>query len=102
MSVWYRADPEMRRITLTLHVQPNARANAIAGLHGDALKVKVAAPALDNKANTALLSYLREVLGLRPPQISLESGAHGRRKFVQISDADAALVARIAALARRA
>ena len=42
---WYRYDPELRRATLTLHIQPNARASAVAGRYGDALKVKVAAPA---------------------------------------------------------
>ncbi|MGQ0750558.1 MAG: DUF167 domain-containing protein [Betaproteobacteria bacterium] len=42
MSLWYRVEPSARRITLTLHVQPNARATALAGLHGDALKVRIA------------------------------------------------------------
>ncbi|MDH3286444.1 MAG: DUF167 family protein [Betaproteobacteria bacterium] len=48
---WRHYDPERRRLILTMHVQPGARNNQLVGLHGDALKVKIAAPATDNKAN---------------------------------------------------
>jgi uncharacterized protein (TIGR00251 family) len=95
MSPWYRVDPHARRITLTVHVQPDARATAVAGLHGDALKVRVAAPATDNRANAALLAHLQAVLGLPAARIRLRSGVRGRRKLVQIEDVDDVLLARL-------
>ena len=99
MSGWHRFDRATGRVTLTVHVQPNASASAIAGLHGDALKIRIAAPAADHKANQALVDFLRRVLRLRVSQISIRHGAHGRRKVIEIADADAALLARLGALA---
>jgi len=101
MSAWHRFDPRTGRLTLTIHVQPNASASAVAGLHGDALKIRIAAPAVDHKANQALVDYLQRLLRLRGSQISIRHGAHSRRKIVEIADADVSLLARIGALAER-
>jgi uncharacterized protein (TIGR00251 family) len=68
-----------------LHVQPNARKNEIVGLHGDALKVKIAAPAADNKANTALIAFLSETLGVQKSAIAIRHGATGRRKVIEVA-----------------
>ena len=88
---WCRFDPGAGRITLNVHVQPNARVSAIAGLHGDALKIRIAAPAVDNKANAALIDFLHRFLKLPPSLISIRRGTHGRRKVVEIAHADAAM-----------
>jgi uncharacterized protein (TIGR00251 family) len=101
MSAWHRFDPRTGRVTLTIHVQPNASASAVAGLHGDALKIRIAAPAVDHKANRALIAFLHRVLQLRASQISIRHGAHGRRKIVEIADADVALLARLETIAER-
>lgn len=101
MRDWYRLDPATQRLTLTVHVQPNARANAVAGAHGDALKVRIAAPAVDSKANQALLAFLQSMLGVRAPQISICRGARGRRKVIVIAGPDAALLARLDSLSAR-
>ena len=82
---WLRYDRAGRRLTLTLHIQPNAKNNAVAGPHGDALKVRVAAPAVDNKANAALIEFLGETLGVHRSAITLRHGATGRRKVVEIA-----------------
>ena len=95
MGAWHRFDPEARRLTLTVHVQPNARTSAVAGFHGDALKIRIAAPAVDNKANAALLDFLRDLLKLPAARIGIRHGAHGRRKIIEITDADASLLARL-------
>lgn len=87
----YRYDRATRRLTLNVHVQPNARRSGVVGVHGDALKIRVAAPAVDNKANAALIEFLGEWLGLPARSISIGRGAHGRRKLVQIDDAERAL-----------
>jgi uncharacterized protein len=84
-SAWLRHDAASRRILLSLHVQPNARRNEIAGLHGDALKVKVAAPAVDNRANAALIEFLSETLGVPKSAIAIRRGSRGRRKLVEIT-----------------
>lgn len=87
--VWCRFDPGARRLTLNVHVQPNARVSAFAGLHGDALKIRIAAPAVDDKANAALIDFLHRFLGLPSSLISIRHGARGRRKVVEIAGADA-------------
>lgn len=82
---WRRYDPERRRLILTLHVQPGARNSQLVGLHGDALKVKIAAPAMDNKANAALIEFLSVTLGVQKSVIAIRHGAAGRRKVVEIT-----------------
>jgi uncharacterized protein (TIGR00251 family) len=70
---------------LSLHVQPNARATAFAGVHDGALKIRLAAPAVDDKANTALVAFLSERLGLARSLIAIRRGARGRRKQVELA-----------------
>ena len=82
---WCAYDATRGRIVLTVHVQPNARSSAIAGVHGEALKVRIAAPAVDDKANAALLEFLRVRLELRASQLGIRRGARGRRKQVEIA-----------------
>lgn len=96
--MWHRFDPAARLLTLVIHVQPNARASAVAGLHGDALKVRIAAPPVDDKANAALIDFLHDLLGVPAATIRVRRGAHGRRKIVEIANADAALLARLQGL----
>ena len=98
MIAWHRIDPQRRRVTLNVHVQPNAAVNAGAGRHGDALKIRIAAPAVEDKANRALIAFLQQTLRIRTAQISIRHGARGRRKTVEITEADDALVGRVAAL----
>ena len=83
-STWHNYNPAAGRITVTLHVQPNARKNEIAGLHGDALKIRISAPAVDNKANAALIDFLSETLGVSKSAFAIRHGATGRRKIVEI------------------
>jgi len=80
-------DPQHHRILLNIHLQPGARSNAIAGMHGDALKIRIAAPAVDNKANAALVAFLSEWLGVPASHVSICSGLHSRRKRVAIAGA---------------
>jgi uncharacterized protein (TIGR00251 family) len=92
---WCRFDPGAGRLTLNIHVQPNARVSGFAGLHGDALKVRIAAPAVDDKANAALVDFLHRFLKLPSSLISIRHGARGRRKVVEIAGADASTEERI-------
>ena len=94
---WYRYDPARGCLILTVHVQPNARATAVAGLHGDALKIRIAAPATDNKANAELAEFLSATLGVPKSAIAIRHGATSRRKVVEIA-AGPELAARVAEL----
>lgn len=83
MAAWYRQQGEV--ITLTLHVQPGAKHSNIAGLHGDALKIRLAAPPIEGRANEALLKYLAELFAVPLRQLELKQGAQSRHKVVAIS-----------------
>lgn len=76
--------------TLRLRIVPNAKRDAVAGEHGDALKIKVAAPAVDGKANAALLEFLAGKLSVHPGAITLITGEKSRDKLVEIANLDAA------------
>lgn len=84
-GAWCGYDAKTGRCVLHVHVQPNARSSAVVGPHGDALKIRVAAPPVGNKANTALLDFLCDQLGLQPTRVSIRHGARGRRKRVEIA-----------------
>ena len=84
-SRWFRYDAVTRRLSLTLHVQPNARRSEIAGPHGGALKVRIAAPATDNRANAELVKFLSETLAIQKSAITIRHGASARRKVVDIA-----------------
>ncbi|MHB1301048.1 MAG: DUF167 domain-containing protein [Burkholderiales bacterium] len=81
--MWFRQEGEI--LTLTLHVQPGAKKTEIAGLHGDALKIRLAAPPVEGKANAALLAYLAEKFGVPMRNVALKQGESSRRKVVSIS-----------------
>ena len=95
MSDWYRVAGD-GRITLTLHIQPGAKKTEFAGLHGDALKIRLAAPPVDGKANEALIKFMAERLGLARSDVTLKSGQTSRRKVLEVAGADAALIATLA------
>lgn len=67
---------------LTIHVQPKAARTEFAGLHGGALKFRVAAPPTDGVANEALYQYLAERFGLSKGRVILCAGSASRRKRV--------------------
>jgi hypothetical protein len=75
------------RITLTLHIQPGAKKTEVAGLHGDALKIRLAAPPVDGKANAALIEFVADRLGLAKSAVSFKSGQTSRRKVLEIATA---------------
>lgn len=70
--------------TLAVHVVPNAPTSAVAGWHGDALKVRVHAPATEGRANDELCAFLAAHLGLPRRAVRLRHGASSRRKLLQL------------------
>jgi uncharacterized protein (TIGR00251 family) len=96
VSDWYRVAGD-GRITLTLHIQPGAKKTEFAGLHGDALKIRLAAPPVDGKANEALVKFVAETLGLAKSAVSLKSGQTSRRKVLEVTGTTPAVIAALAA-----
>jgi uncharacterized protein (TIGR00251 family) len=83
MSVaWRREDGDA--LVLSLHVQPGAARTEVSGTHGDALKVRLAAPPVDGKANAALLRHLADAFAVPLRQVTLVRGETSRQKKVRI------------------
>jgi uncharacterized protein (TIGR00251 family) len=72
-------------VRLTLRIIPRCRRSEIAGTHGDALKVRVAAPPVAGAANRALVEFLARRLGVRKNRVLIVSGERSRQKRVHIS-----------------
>ncbi len=80
---WYRLNGEV--LTLTLHVQPGAKRSEIVGLHGEALKIKLAAPPIEGHANEALLKFIAELFAVPLRNVELMQGVQSRHKVVAIT-----------------
>jgi len=81
--------------TIILHVVPRARATAVAGRHGDAIRVRLAAPPVDGAANDELRRFLAERLGVARGRITIVRGATGRRKTITVDGLTAERVERV-------
>jgi uncharacterized protein len=67
----------------------------VAGRHGDAIKIRIAAPPVDGAANDALIRFLALRLGVSQSAISITAGQSGRRKTVSIDGIDTAAAIRL-------
>jgi uncharacterized protein len=71
--------------TLRFHVVPNAKSDTVVGQHGDAIKIKLRAPAVEGKANAALRSFLAGELKIPERAIKIERGHKSRDKLVRFN-----------------
>ena len=78
-------EPGEATVVLRVHVQPGAGRTAVVGRHGNALKVRVAAPPQAGRANDASAALLAEEFGVRAAQVELVGGASSREKRFRIS-----------------
>jgi uncharacterized protein (TIGR00251 family) len=69
---------------LDLYVQPGAKRSEIAGRHGERVKVRLAAPAVEGKANEALVAFLAEYYKVPRRNVRIVAGLKSRRKRVVI------------------
>ena len=67
---------------LTVHLQPKSRHTAIVGVHGEALKIRVAAPPVEGAANDALCAFLAKTFQIPKASVVIKTGKTGRRKQV--------------------
>lgn len=77
-------------IVLTLHIQPGAKKTEVCGLHGEALKIRLAAPPVDGKANEALIEFVARTLGVPKSRVTLVSGHTARAKRLHVAGVGAA------------
>lgn len=71
-------------LSISVRVVPNASRDEIVGLHGGVLKIKLASPAIEGKANKALLNFLAKELGVRSSAITIKSGRQARIKRLHL------------------
>lgn len=72
------------RVRFPVHVQPRASRSEIAGIHGDALKVRLSAPPVDGAANDALIEFLAELFAVGRRSVRILAGDTSRSKVVEI------------------
>jgi uncharacterized protein (TIGR00251 family) len=71
--------------TVTVHVLPRASREGVAGLSGRAIRIRLTAPPLTNRANEALVRFLAGELGLSRADVEIVTGLRGRRKVVRVA-----------------
>jgi len=72
-------------VRVTVRVQPRASVTEIAGMYGDAVRVRLTAPPVDGAANAALVSFLAETFRIPRRAITIVSGASSRTKIVELA-----------------
>tara|TARA_B100001109_G_scaffold255874_1_gene261936 strand:- start:1969 stop:2259 length:291 start_codon:yes stop_codon:yes gene_type:complete len=80
VSQWTDGD-----LILVCHLQPKASKSEFAGLHGDAIKVRIQAPPVDGKANAELIKFLSRQFGVSKRDVEIISGELNRHKRVKIT-----------------
>ena len=75
-------------LIVAVHVQPRAGRTAVVGRHGDALKVRVAAPPVDDRANTATIALVAEMLDVAASGVTVVSGDRSRLKRLRVQGID--------------
>lgn len=87
MSSWYRKTEQGWLIAV--HAQPGAKKSAVAGLHGEVLKIRIAALPVEGKANEALTAFVARVLGVPRRSVSVAKGESSREKLLLVADPSA-------------
>ena len=72
-------------VTFAVKVQPRAKKNAILGELGDAVKISLAAPPVDGRANQACVELFAELLNVPRSAVTIVSGETSRRKVVRVA-----------------
>lgn len=77
--------PRQTCVRLQVQVMPNAKRTGIAGMHGDALKIRLQAQPIEGKANEALVRFVADALDLPKSAVSVSHGLTARRKLLEIA-----------------
>jgi uncharacterized protein (TIGR00251 family) len=79
-----KAHPEQGTVSFTVRVQPRASKNEVAGLMDGALKIRLQAPAVEDRANDALCEFLADLLKRPKSAVRILAGDRGRTKRVEV------------------
>ena len=71
-------------LQVRIHAQPRARCSELAGTHNGALKVKVAAPPVDDAANRAIVDFFAALLDVPKSRVRIAAGLKSREKTLHI------------------
>ena len=80
------ANLQNNSIAFNVYVQPRASRTRVAGMHGNAIKICVTAPPVENKANCAVIRFFADLFGVPKSAVSIKSGRHGRNKKVLVNN----------------
>jgi len=84
LSVELKTHPDRGSVSFAVRVQPRASKNEVAGVMDGALKIRLQAPAVEDRANQALCVFLAELLKRPKSAVRLLSGERSRSKRVEI------------------
>lgn len=79
-----RIQPTADGVRFGVRVQPRATRSGVVGAHGDAIKVRITAPAVEGAANDALVELLATTFGVRVGDVTIVAGAKARSKIVEL------------------
>lgn len=82
MREWIRQDGDA--VVLAVHAQPGAKRTEVAGEHGGALRIRLAAPPVEGKANAELCRFLADAFGVPLRNVTLLRGEASRAKRLRI------------------
>jgi len=71
-------------VILEVHVQPGAKRSGFAGQHGERIKIRLAAPAIENRANEALIEFLAGHYRVPKRSVRIAAGLKSRDKRIVI------------------
>ena len=74
----------MPPVRLEVYIQPRASTTELAGTHDGLIKIRIAAPPVENAANLALIEFIARRLGIAKRCVRVVSGAASRRKMLEI------------------
>jgi uncharacterized protein (TIGR00251 family) len=83
----------MPPVRLEVYIQPRASKTELAGMHDGVVKIRIAAPAVENAANRALIDFVAERLGVAKRCVRIVAGGASRRKVLEIDGVDAEMIA---------
>ncbi|MDF0677042.1 MAG: DUF167 domain-containing protein [Nitrospira sp.] len=85
-----------RGALLTVHVQPGSSRTECVGIHGDAIKIRLAARPIDGAANDELICFIAERCAVPRANVRIHAGTEARRKRLCVKDVSAqVLLARL-------
>jgi uncharacterized protein (TIGR00251 family) len=92
MGISCLARDSERGVLLTVHVQPNASQTDCVGVHGDAIKIRLAARPIQGAANEELIRFIAERCSIARTQVQIQRGTEARRKRLCVQGITAELL----------